>query len=256
MARSRLGLKVLGLCALALGLMAFVASAAQAEFNAHWNIIKANGELLKIESGSTLLPQLEIKELENNTLTLLFTTKSGTKVAILCTAAKFDEGGKLVANGGISEGRILFTGCSVSLNGAAAPGCQAHSTGKAKGEILTERAVGLIVLDKLENGEVDDFIKIVPAVGTTFAKIEMGEECAIGTLVKIEAKSAGEGLWLKDCGLEPNKSFLEEKVEHLIEGSLQGLIALGVPTTTDGSAIVRLANPGEHGGLKWGGTPG
>jgi hypothetical protein len=105
----------------------------------------------------------------------------------------------------------------------------------------------------------------VPDEGSTFAKIEMGEFCAIGTLVKVEAKSAGEGLWLKDCGKvnektgeceESNNGFLEEKPEHLITESLHGLIALNVPATIDGSAWVRLANPGEHAGLSWGGTPG
>jgi hypothetical protein len=256
MVRSRLGLKVLGLCALALGLMAFASSAAQAELNAHWNIVKANGELLQIVLGSTLLPHLEIKELENNTGTLLFTTKAGTKVGILCLAAKFDEGGLLIAHGGISLGRVLFTHCLTSLNGVLSPACQAHSTGKPAFEILTEKAKGLIVLDKLASGEVDELVKLTPDEGLTFAKIEMGEECAIGTLVEVKAKADGEGLWITDCGPEPNKSFLEEKVEHLIEESptLKGLIALGVPATIDGSAIVRLA--GEHLGLKWGGTPG
>jgi hypothetical protein len=254
MARSRVGLKGLGLCALVLGLMTFSVSAAQAEVGAHWNIIKATGELVQVNETNKLFALLEIKEVENNTITLSFTTKAGTKVAILCTSMKFDEGGLLQANGGISLGRLLFRGCFTSLNGVAAGGCQTHSTGKPKGEILTEKAKGLIVLDKLESGEVDDFIKIVPDEGLVFAKVEMGEECSIGETIKMEAKAAGEGLWLKDGGPEPNKSFLEEKVEHLIEGSLTGLIALGQPTTVVGSALLRLVN--EHIGLKWGGTPG
>jgi len=80
----------------------------------------------------------------------------------------------------------------------------------------------------------------------------MGEECAIGTLVKVEAKSAGEGLWIKDCG--GTTGFEEEKVEHLIEeAATKGLIALGQPATIDGSAWIRLG--GEHATLKWGGTP-
>ena len=83
MVRSRLGLKVLGLCALALGLMAFVASAAQAEKTAHWNVAG------KSVTGAEEF-QLEIKELEGNTATLEFTTAGGTTlVKILCTSAKF-----------------------------------------------------------------------------------------------------------------------------------------------------------------------
>jgi hypothetical protein len=251
MVRSRLGLKVLGLCALALGLMAFASSAAQAEVGAHWNIIKANGELLKIELGSTLLPKLEIKEIESNTAELLFTTKGGTKVAILCTAAHFDEagGGLLIAHGGLSLGRILFLGCITKLNGTLSSACKPKTTGKALGEILTEKGTGLIVLNGTEEN-----VKITPDSGKLFAKLEMGLECSIGEIVNVETKEAGQGLWIKDCG--GNASFLEEKVEHLIEESgTKGLIALGQPATIDGSAWVRLDVGTEHKGLKWGGTP-
>ena len=80
MLRSRLGLKVLGLCALVLGLMAFVASGAQAEPTSHWNV--AGKSVTGAEE-----KQLEIKELENNTITLEFTTLGGTLVKLLCTTA-------------------------------------------------------------------------------------------------------------------------------------------------------------------------
>ena len=260
MVRSRLGLKALGLSALVLGLMAFASSAAQAETGAHWNVIEASGKLVQIPGTNDLLPQLEIKEIENNTATLEFKTIGGTLVKILCKTAKFDEGGLMQANGGISLGRIHFDKCIVELNSKLATGCQAHSPGQANGLILTEKGEGLIVLDKLPNGEVDEFVKIVPdkTVGSlTFAKIEMGEECSIGELVEVKAKADGEGLWIKDCGPEPNKSFLEEKVEHLIEESstLHGLLALGQPAVIEGSAWVRLSVTGVHNGLKWGGTP-
>jgi hypothetical protein len=259
MARSRL--KALGLCALVLGLMAFASSAAQAETGAHWNIIKANSELVQVNETNKLFAQVEIREIENNTATLLFTTKAGTKVGILCTTAKFDEGGLLQASGGVSLGRMLFTGCIVFLNGVRVEACEAHTTGKAKGEILTLKIKGLIVLDVV-GGVTQDYVKFTPDEGNAFAHIELGVECAIGELVLVEAKSAGEGFWIKDCGKvsgtgaceESNKSFLEEKPEHLITESLHGLIALGQPATIDGSAFVRLS--GEHALLQWGGTPG
>jgi hypothetical protein len=146
---------------------------------------------------------------------------------------------------------MLLSGCITLLNGMISPTCKPKTTGKALGELLTEKFKGLIVLDKLASGEVDDFIKLVPDEGKTFLAINFGEECPFETF-KIEAKAAGEGLWLKDC--QGNTSFLEEKVEHLFEESLHGLIALGQPLTIDGSMIVRLTN--EHIGLKWGGTPG
>jgi hypothetical protein len=122
--------------------------------------------------------------------------------------------------------------------------------------ILTEKGQGLIVLHTLANGEKDDLVKIVPDEGLTFAKIQMGPECSIGELVEVKAKADGEGLWIKDC--QGNASFLEEKVEHLIEESstLHGLVALGQPAVIEGSAWVRLAVTGAHNGLKWGGTPG
>ena len=252
MLRSRLGLKVAGLCGLVLGVMAIGATAAQAEVGAHWNVVKSNGELAQVPGANDLLPLLEIKEAENNTFSFLWTTAGGTKVAILCTAAKFDEGGRLIANGGISLGRLLLTGCVTLLNGVISPPCKPKTTGKALGELLSEKFTGLIVLDKLTSGEVDDFIKFTPDEGKLFFKWEIGVECSIGELVRVESKAAGEGLWLKDC--KGNAGFLEEKVEHLFEESLHGLIALGQPMTIDGSFWVRLA--GEHTGLKWGGTPG
>src|SRR4249919_910959 len=106
MSRSRLGLKVLGLCALVLGLMACIVGAAQAEPKAFWSVKNLfETELFKIPNGPggiiNLQPQLEIKEVENKSVTLEYTTKNLTLVKISCTEAKFDEGGLLQANGGI-----------------------------------------------------------------------------------------------------------------------------------------------------------
>jgi len=250
--RSRLGLKVLGLCAFALGLMAFVAGAAQAETTSHWNV--AGKSVTETESFQT-----EIKELEGNTATLLFTTKSGTKVSILCKTAKFDEGGALVKEGGLSLGRILFTGCVTLLNGVLSPPCIPKTTGKAAGEILSEKAKGLIVLDEVEKVK-QDYVQITPDTGTLFAKLETGVECSIGEVVKVEAKSAAEGgggLWIKDCkgngtaGPPPTAGFTTEAATHLIEESLHGLLALGQPATIDGSAVIALTS-----GALFSGTPG
>lgn len=137
MSRSRLGLKVMGLWALVLGLMAFAGSAAQAEVGAHWNVVKANGELVQVPGANDLLPQLEIREVENKTFTFAWTTKGGTTVKLLCTAIKFDEGGRLIAEGGISLGRVLLTGCVTLINGTISPACKPKTTGKALGELLS-----------------------------------------------------------------------------------------------------------------------
>jgi len=260
MVRSRLGLKALGLCALVVGLMAFASSAAQAQIGAHWNIVKANGELLKIELGSTLLPKIEIKEIEKNTGELLFTTAGGTKVAILCTEMKVDEGGLLAAHGTVLL-KFVFKGCVTRLNGVLSGACKPKGGGAALGEILTEKLKGLILLDKLASGEVDDLVLFTPEdkegkAQKLFVTLELGEECSIGTLVKVETKGLGEdeGFWIKDC--LGNSSFLEEKVEHLLEEGLKDtILALGQPALLDGSVIARLDINGEHKGLKWGGTP-
>ena len=195
MLRSRLGLKVLGLCALVLGLMAFGAAGAQAEVGAHWNVIEASGKLVQIPGANDLLPQMEVKEIENNTGELLFTTAAGTKVALLCTTVKFDEGGLLQANGGISLGRVLFTGCITKLNGVTSAACKPKSGGAPSGSILTEKFKGLIVLDKLVAVTLTTYVKITPEddkgkTSKLFLKMELGEECAIGEFVNVEAKSS------------------------------------------------------------------
>lgn len=248
MIRSRFGLKALVLSGLLLGLMAF-ASSAQAETGATWKLAGA--------ALGALQPKFEITEIENSSASLSFTTKGGTAVLILCTTAKFAEGGVMSGNGGISAGKILFSSCVVLLNEVAAPKCHPHSPGKGEtsGEVLSEKGKGLIVLDKVEVAkekfETFDLVKITPETGTLFAIIEMGETCAIGESVKVEAKAAGEGLWIKD--INGNTGFLTEASEHLIVEGLNGLIALGQPAKIVGSAKIGLE--GAHKGMNWSGKP-
>lgn len=238
MIRSRFGLKVLVLSGLVVSLVAF-ASAAQAEVGAKWLVNK-------LDVGG-LEPQLIIREIENKTASLSFTTKGGTSVLILCTEVNFAEGGRLIANGGISLGDVLFKGCEVLLNEAAAPKCTPHSPGKKSLEILSERARGLIVLDAgLE------LVKFTPenSKGETtklFAVIELGETCAIGESVNVESTALGEGLWIKDC----ENLFLKDQPVHLVEEGLHKLLALGQPASIIGSLRVGLG--GIHEGLNWAG---
>lgn len=251
MIRSSLWLKALGLGVLVLGLTAFAASIAQAEAGATWRVAGA-----AIPGANDLLPQLEIKELGARTASLSFTTGGGTAVLVLCTEANFDEGGKLIAEGTISLGRVLSKGCVTLLNEAVSPACKPHSPGKPLGEILSERFKGLIVLDTLPGGAVDNLVKLTPEdaagnVSRRLAVIELGEECAIGEEFNVETTALGEGMWIRDC--MGNASFTEEKVEHLIEEGLGKLLALGQPATILGSAQVRLS--GAHLGLKWSGHP-
>jgi hypothetical protein len=248
MVRSRFRLKALVLSGLVLCTMAFSATAAHAEKGANWRV---NG----VNVNATLLPKLGI-ELENKTASLSFTTKGGTGVLILCTAAEFDEGGQLAPEGVITLGRLLLKGCSMLLNEVAAPKCTPHSPGKPTGEILTEKGKGLIVLDK-ETSTTSDLVKITPenSNGETsklLALFELGETCAIGESINIETTALGEGVWLKDC--LGTVSFLEEKVIHLFEEGLNKIFALGQPAKIIGSANVSLVSAG-HVGLKWSGKP-
>jgi hypothetical protein len=245
MLRSRLGLKVLGLCALVLGLAALSAGGAQA---ASWSIIMAKGELVKVNETNKLFAQVEINAIENNTLTLAFQTAGGTKVAILCTSMGFDEGGRLMANGVLSLGRTLFKGCLTKLNGVTSAACKPKAGGAPSGEILPERFTGIASVSSETLR-----LRITPenAKGETsklFLKIELGVECSIGEIVNVEANSLGGGLLL-----EANALKEEEKVEQLVV-EVESLIALGQPAKVEGSIWMRLV--GEHLGLKWGGIPG
>jgi hypothetical protein len=266
MIRSKFGLKAFGLCALVLGLMEFAAGAAQAETGAKWLV---NGKDV-----GDLLPQLVVKEVENKTASISWSTKGGTKVLFLCTSTEFDTGGLLTSNGGVSTGNVSFKGCVTFLNGTPSPSCKPFSRGKPLGEILSLKGKGLIVLDKedkllllvmkegkLELEEVFDkiseLIKVFPLnasgeITKVFGMLSLGEECSIGEQVNVETTELGEGVWGKDIG--GDAGFLTELVTHLMVEALQKLRVLGQPAIVLGSAIIELG--GAHKGLKWSGVPG
>jgi hypothetical protein len=254
MARSKFSLRVLGLCAFVLSLMAFATSGvAQAEPGAQWGYINDNEKpepKLKFFD-SKLEGQLQIKEIENKTASLLFTTGGGTKVTILCTGASFDEGGQLAAEGAILLGRLHFTGCKTLLNGTLSPPCEPH-TGASKGLILSLKFTGLIILHKLvKDGKLDPVVLLIPdqknAKGEpSGAVIELGEECSIGESVEVTGHL---DVW--DCKNLLTTHMLEHLVEEFPE--LRLLRALGQPATIDGTAFVKLI--GEHEGFLWAGLP-
>src|SRR6187399_1465854 len=85
MTRTRLGL--LGLCAVVFGLMAFSASAAQAEVGAQWLILNAKGELkkdLKLEKSVDIELEATVG-LTVDVPGVLHTEISKTKVLFECT---------------------------------------------------------------------------------------------------------------------------------------------------------------------------
>lgn len=250
MIRSKLGLKVLGLCTLALGLMAFASSGvAQAEAGSRWCYINPTTLVLQCFN-SLLRPTLQYK-LETS-LSLLFTTAGGTKVAFTCTAVEMVGEPAFEEEGSISEGKAKYTGCKTTLNGGESKNCQPKTKGTALGTIVTNALRGLIKLHLLTpGGAVDPVILDTPTVvngkgETVLATLELGELCSIGEIVEI----VGDITWI-DCQNE----LAVHKVEHLIEEfpSLRGLRALGQPATIDGSYLMRLV--GAHAGYRWAGLP-
>lgn len=249
MTRSRFVLEGLVLSGLLIGLAMFVGGTAHAETGAKWLV---NGKDV-----GDLLPGLTVKEIENKTGVISWSTKGGTKVQFLCTSTNFDTGGVLAANGGSTAGNVAFSGCVTLLNGVISSACKPSSPGKPLGEILSLLGKGLIVLDKLASGELTELIRVVPinAAGEVvqlFGKLQLGEECSIGEQVNVETTALGEGVWAKD--VNGNTGFLTEQVTHLIVEALKKLRVLGQPAEVLGSTIVELA--GAHAGMKWSGVPG
>jgi hypothetical protein len=238
MNRSKLGL--IGLCVAALGVMAFSASAAQAEAGANWLILTSSGAL---KTGGELHATVT-GSLENN-LGILLTTVLGIKTEILCTAATL-IGVSLEGTGSLTNGgKVKFTGCSLDLNGAAAPECEVHSTGQPIGTLETSPFKGLLVLI----GGVGRIL-IEPKEGETFANFNMGEECPIGENIPFRGK-----LVLKDC----ENKLTTHLVTHLFEEDTvnSDIWVLNKTAehkaTIDGSTLASLT--GAHVGLRWAGDP-
>jgi hypothetical protein len=238
MIRSKLGL--LGLCAVVVGIMAVSASAAQAEAGANWLILTSGGA---VKTGAELHAAV-IGSLENNTGSLL-SRVLGINVQILCTAATL-VGVSLEGTGSLTNGgKVKFSGCSVDLNGAAAPECAVHSAGQPVGTVETLAGKGLLVLI----GGVGRTL-IEPKEGETFANLNMGEECPIGENIPVRGK-----LVIKDC----ENKLSTHLVTHLIEEDTvnSDLWVLNKTeehkATIDGSALASLT--GAHAGLAWAGDP-
>jgi hypothetical protein len=203
MTRTRLGL--LGLCAMVFGLMAFGASAAQAETGAKW-LVGGTG-FLEAEIG------LE-NDGEEEYPYVLHSEILKIKVLFLCKKIKIAAGlsgnPKLIANGGISSGKVLFSGCLTDLNGTKNSLCTPKDvTEGVEGTILTRNLDSLIRKHALAGGAVDDVLELLPHVaGDPFATIEMGAGCSIGTKVPVFGK-----LFLEDC----ENLALVRQVKHLVK---------------------------------------
>jgi hypothetical protein len=225
--------RLIGLLAVALGLMAFSATAAQAEPLAYWEV-----EGTKIEGTSTLLPTVQAKN--DTTHSTLLTKVNGQPINVLCGPIKF-VGAKLHTLGR-ATGKIHYEGCTIEFDHVLATRCKPHSPGAAAGLIETGALEGL---SKLHSSGTIDLVKLSPVTGLTFVTLELGALCAVAERVDITGH-----VYLKECSNEG----LVNKVEHLFEeGPLTELFFWGNPATIDGSAWGFLE--GAHVGMKFSGHP-
>lgn len=247
MIKSNLRLKALGLCAMVLGLMAFSASAAQAEPNARWMINGLNIVEKEPKAGveTTLLPAVGIAEIEGGSATLV-TTIAGAKTEFLCTAADL-TGAKLEKEGRITEGgKVKFSNCVTLLNGSLSKVCVPKGGGEAFGSILSDTGKGLIVLHENASKVKETLTRISPTrVDLRFALLEFGEECSLPEKVGVFGH-----LYIQD-----GASASAEKEFHLIkQGPLTKLWVIS-DTAEHAANIVGSAWAGLIGEHKGTGTP-
>lgn len=237
-------LVLLGLLATVTALLALIASATNAETNAKWLILDKEGKAI---DANNLHSAIGVS-LEKNDGALL-TRILGVDVKILCTSMTV-IGGALLGQGTIGEGKLKFSGCGTSVNGVNSAACTPHTTGTAAGTVETKFLSGLIVLHTLkETGLTDALLKVVPSEGTLLAKLETGEECAIGEEITVNGT-----VYLKDCC-----SLQMHLEKHLLEqGLLTELWVLKktpehLETSLEGSGLLFLT--GTHLGLLFSGDP-
>lgn len=238
MARSRHRLKALGLCALALGLIAVGISSSHAEVGSNWMVVNNN-------IPKTLLPSIQVKEIEKENEGILETEILGVGVKVLCSTAEL-IGMKLETEGKItSGGKIKYAGCETFLNGGLAAACLPKSHAGVNDIIETTALKALI---KLHNNA--GTVLIEPVVGEILAKILTGEECAVGPTITIIGKYSA---------IDINGKFAVEEVTHLVtQGQLSEMWA---NTKTEehevalrGGVVVQLSGV-EHSNKKWSGLP-
>jgi hypothetical protein len=221
------------------GLMAFSATAVQAETGAKWLILTSGGVL---KTGSELPAEIAT---EAETTGILHSKIGGVTVLFECLGQSLTGNPKLGANGSISTGAIKFSNCITKLNGVTSNACKPKAGGTEEGVIKTLNLDGLLALH-----EGNDIVKVLPVTGNVFAHIELGELCSIGENVLVIGSAA-----LKDC----ESLALNHLVKHLIE-MFEPLTKLFVISETPehvatilGSAWATLT--GSHIGLKFSGDP-
>ncbi|HWA53253.1 MAG TPA: hypothetical protein VG816_03685 [Solirubrobacterales bacterium] len=238
MTRTKLGL--LGLCVVVLGLTAFSAGA-QATTGAKWLILNGKGE---IKEGAVLHASLGA---EAESVHILHTEILKVKVLFSCTAVKLINA-KLLANGSVGEAegavrgsKILYSGCTTTLNGVSSPECTPKDAADGAGTIVSKAGHGLAFLGTA--GE--DLVKVLPDEGEVFAVFEFAATCSLGTKIPVIGKMV-----FKDC----ENLALTHLVKHLSEVG-PGAELWVISKTEEHKTIILgstwLFLTGEHEGLKF-----
>jgi hypothetical protein len=198
-------------------LMAFGATAAQAETGAFWEV-----------GGSKLTGSASV-QVENDTAHYTLLTSIGTsKVEILCGPIKL-VGATIEGTG--FKGKFHYEECDTKLNGVLASRCTPKSPGAPLGLIETNALKGLLKLTVAK----EDVLELSPETGTAFDTEELGPLCAIGNRFDLTGKFT-----LKDC----NGLGLLNNVKHLFEeGPESALLFGGNAATIDGSFWMFLTAP-------------
>jgi hypothetical protein len=243
MIQSKLGFKLLGLCALVIGLMAVSASAAQAA--GFWDV---NGVK------DTLLATIQVKEIEElnpPAVTLrdvsLLANILGAHVVFQCE--KIELNGVATSTGGtLDHGDVTFSECVTFAGGSPIPNCQAKSSGQPNGTILTKPLEG--ELFKEGDGKKVVLIRALKdAQGKPVEElflINTGPKCFFGEDIPVVGTLA-----LTDPALETSSQT------HLIVTNTTwtklGVFDLqaGNAATLNGSAITLLV--GNHLNQNWNG---
>jgi hypothetical protein len=238
MNRTRLGL--LGLCAAVLGVVAFSVAGAHSEVGAKWLYANSFGSPIAFLDASA--------GLEAETDWVLHTEILKTKVLFECKKIAAVNA-VLKTEGRVGEGaKLKYSECITKINGSQSAECQPKGGGEA-GVIISNPLHGLVVLVELAGGVKDDAIKVLPDSGETFATLELGAGCTLGSKIPI----IGIGL-IQDS----ENLLLTGLVKHLLSFSSTSQLWVVSKTaehvaTLLGGAWVFLT--GEHEGLRLSADP-
>lgn len=208
---------------------------AHAENGARWLILNAKSEL--IDAANLHASVAGVMEKGGQLETKLL----GVTVKIPCETG-FTRKSVLLGKGTLSESTAEFAKCETYVNGTFVKACTPHSKGKAAGVIETNPFSGLIVLHfSKASGLNEKLVAIKPITGSTFATLEMGAECVLGTTITVNGVLFIDETKVGLSTLEAIHLF--EETPSLTELWVQSKTAEHLETTFEGSFEAYLPEP-------------